>query len=126
MMPYIYIAGPYTGKTHDHLSYYQIDSHIKQAEEAAARLSLAGVGFFCPHKHSEHFEVIVPAVPPSYWYELDIHFMRSCDAILMLPGWQDSKGSLEEWRLMEEWGRPVFYSIEEVLSWVQKNLPSAP
>ena len=121
MMPFIYVAGPYTGKTHDHLSYFQIDQNIMRAVEAAAQLALSGVPFFCPHQHSAHFEVITPAVAPTFWYDLDVHFMEACDAILLLPGWQESKGSLNEKKLAEERGIPVLYSVEEAIEWAYDN-----
>lgn len=122
-MKYVYVAGPYTGKTHNWQSYYEIDRNIRVAEEMAARLADLGIGFFCPHKHSEHFEVIVPDVGPDFWYELDIHFMKSCDAILMLPNWENSKGSLKEKRIMEELGRPVFYELnDDLVEWADEKV----
>lgn len=116
---YVYIAGPYTGVHHDWRSYFEIDRNINRALEAAAALAQAGIGFFCPHAHSAHFEVIRPEVKAPYWYALDIHFMRSCDALLLLVNWQHSKGSLEEKRLMEKWGRPVFESVDSVIAWAK-------
>lgn len=116
-MKYIYIAGPYTGKTHDHLSYFEIDRNIQQAVEAAAQLALHGIPFFCPHQHSAHFEVIVPSVQPDFWYNLDVHFLEKCDAILLLPRWQESRGAQAEKLLAESRGMPVLYSVEEAIEW---------
>ena len=118
-MKYLYIAGPYAGLHHDYRSYFEIDRNIQRATEAAALLAAAGVGFFNPHGHSAHFETIVPSASKEYWYELDINFMKACDAILMLPNWEKSTGSLEEKRLMEAWGKPVFYDLEEAVEWAQ-------
>ena len=117
---YIYIAGPYTGEFHDHRSYWEIERNINRSLEAATALAKAGVGFFSPHGHSAHFEVIAPEVEPNYWYELDAHFMQMCDAILLLPGWERSKGSLEEKRIMESWGKQVLYSLESAIRWTQQ------
>lgn len=116
-MKYVYIAGPYSGKHHDYRSYFEIDAHIRQAQQAAAELARAGVGFFCPHGHSAHFEVITPEVLPSYWYELDEYFLSACDAILMLPGWERSQGSRGERDLSKVVGRPIFYEIDDAIEW---------
>ena len=112
-MKYVYIAGPYTAP-----NYFAIERNINAAAEVAAFLAESGVGFFCPHLHSAHFEVITPDVPPVYWYDLDIHFMEKCDAIYLLPGWQRSVGTLREKALMEEWGRPVFESLYVLKEWL--------
>ncbi len=117
-MKYIYIAGPYTGRTHDYQSYFEIHRHITDALEAARELAELGYGFFCPHAHSAHFEVIAPSVKPAYWYELDNHFLEACDAILMLPGWADSTGAVAEGKLARTKGIPVFYSIDELQRYI--------
>lgn len=31
------------------------------------------------------------------WIEVDILALKHCDAIFMLPGWQDSEGAQREW-----------------------------
>jgi hypothetical protein len=131
MLKYVYIAGPYRGKTHDYRSYFEIQGNIRQAEEAFAALAQAGIGAFCPHTHSAHFEIKAPDATPEYWYELDMKFLAHCDAILMLPGWEKSKGSLAERRWAINRGKadshypwkfqpdpmPVFYSVEEAIEW---------
>ena len=112
---YIYIAGKYTGRTHDAESYFEIQRNIDAACEAARELARRGYGFFCPHQHSAHFEVIAPDIPPAYWYELDLHFMYHCDALLMLPGWEQSRGAVIERDEAYARNTPVFYSIGELV-----------
>lgn len=116
-MQFVYIAGPYTAPT-----YLEIDTNIRRAAEAFKTLAEAGVGAFCPHMHSAHFEVIAPDVRPSYWYELDLNFLRAgCDALLLLPGWEFSKGSLKEKAVAEQLGLPVFYDTEDAIGWSRKR-----
>lgn len=120
-MKFVYIAGPYTGDTHDYRSYFQIDRHILAAVEMAAVLSRLGYGFFNPHQHSAHFEVIVPEVPADYWYALDFHFLEHCDALLLLPGWEKSRGARAEKELAASLGIPHFHSVEELLEKMPPN-----
>lgn len=116
-LKYVYIAGPYRGKTHDFRSYFEINRNIVQAEEAFAALAQAGIGAFCPHTHSAHFEIKAPDAPPEYWYELDVHFLDACDAILMLDRWEESTGSKKEREYMLLRNKPVLYSVDEALDW---------
>jgi hypothetical protein len=121
-MLFIYISGRYTGDTHDYRSYFQIARHILAATEAAAKLARLGYGFFNPHQHSAHFEVITPEVRPDYWYALDFHFLQHCDGLLLLPGWKESKGARMERDLAESMGIPHFHSIEELV----EKMPATP
>lgn len=125
-MKYIYIAGPYMGpaRHHDWRDYSIIDRNIAQARDAFVALAQAGIGAFCPHLHSAHFEVIAPDVGPAYWYELDFRFLRACDALYLLPGWQESTGSLAEKAMAEfELHIPVFEDIDQAIAWAQGQQP---
>lgn len=130
-MRFVYIAGPYTSLTRNRGlgadAYHDIERNIAKAREAAAWLANHGIGFFCPHLNSDHFEVITPDVPADYWYEMDLQFLKACDAILLLPGWEDSKGSCAERDLAVERGMRLFYfnramQLDELEQW-GKELP---
>src|SRR6267143_1500914 len=112
---FIYVAGPYCGPNpHDHRSYFRIHENIMRAHEVALALASLGYGFFCPHTHSSHNEVIVPHLPAAYWYELDNHFLAACDAILVLSG--ESAGVQAEIALAYSLEIPVFFSIVDLVN----------
>lgn len=116
---YIYVAGPYLGNNvhHNHHSYFRIHENIAKAQEASFVLASLGYGFFCPHTHSAHNEVIAPHLPVEYWYELDNYFLRMCDAVLVLPG--ESKGVQAEIFLAAIIGIPVFYSMVDLVNGIK-------
>ncbi len=89
-MKRVYIAGPYMGA-----DYNEIDQHIRDAEEAAIWLANNGIGFFCAHTHTAHFEVKAKA-GEAFYRELDMTFLAECDAMLMLPDWESSRGANAE------------------------------
>lgn len=93
------------------------------AQEVAARLANEGIGFMCPHLNSAHFEVITPDVTPEYWYELDLKLMAGCDAVYMMGGWQNSKGSVDEQQTALQNKQPVFYTDEflDMIAWAKNN-----
>ena len=104
-MKIVYIAGPYG----DAGGYMAIDRNIDRARDAAAWLAAHGVGFLCPHMNTAHFEAILPHVPVEFWYEMDLRLMPVCDALLVLEGWEDSKGTQAEMTAWSTTGKPMFY-----------------
>jgi len=113
---YVYLCGPYLGDNihHDHRSYFAIHANIARVHETALTLARLSYGFFAPHVHSAHNEVIAPDIPPAYWYELDLHFLHACDAVLVLPG--ASRGVDQECQQAEAWGIPVYTSLDTLIA----------
>ncbi len=87
----VYISGPYTAPTP-----LDIHANIEVAHRMAVVLWNAGFGCITPHLNTAHFEHFCPDVPHAAWLEADLQMLESCDAILMLPGWEQSKGALME------------------------------
>lgn len=110
-----YIAGPYTGQggVHDARAYLEIERNIAQARELAAELVELGLGFFCPHMNSAHFEIITPNVSPDFWYELDLRFLPVCDVVVLLPGWERSPGTRREIEKAKGLRIPIVTSASE-------------
>ncbi|HSW45685.1 MAG TPA: DUF4406 domain-containing protein [Phycisphaerae bacterium] len=90
----IYISGPMTG----------IDRHNFPAFHAAAR-RMRAVGW----------RVVNPAenfggrtdLPREVYMRVDVALLALCDAIALLPGWQDSRGARAEYLLAREMGLEV-------------------
>ena len=41
--------------------------------------------------------------------EICINLLRRCDRLLLLPGWQSSRGCVAEWATARELGIPIYY-----------------
>src|SRR3989304_8230829 len=96
-MRIVFIAGPYFGDGGP----TTIERNIRAAEEYQIALANAQVGFFCPHTHTEHFQ-LKSVAPEEFYRTLDAEFLkRACDAMLVMPGWEQSKGAQAE----VEWGK---------------------
>ncbi len=123
---YVYVAGPYLGNNgyHDYRSYFRIHENIMRAHEVSLALAKLGYGYFCPHAHSMHNEVIAPDLPIDYWYDLDNHFLKACDAILVLSG--ESKGTQAEILLAYSLEIPVFFSIVDLVNAIPPFKGGAP
>ncbi len=123
---YVYVAGPYMGRKrmHDFRDYEEIDQNISRARGMAAFLANNDIPFFCPHLNSAHCEVWVPNVKPEYWYEMDLELLKPASAVLLLDGWQSSKGTRREIEVARLLGISVFYPEErdELVAWWKEEL----
>lgn len=100
----IYIIGPYSADTEE-----AIEKNIIAAEQCAMTLANLGVGFFCPHLNTRGMHRTTVA-PYDFWIEVGMTILEKCgDGAVVLPGWEESKGSLQEIMKMERLGRPIFY-----------------
>lgn len=96
----VYLAGPMSGHP---------DFNYAAFHNAAARLRAHG------------FDVVNPAeivkTPGLGWQacmRLDIPALLTCEAIIMLPGWQSSRGARLEYRLAQQLGFAAHQYINDV------------
>lgn len=98
--PHLYLSGPMTGRP---------DLNFPTFFMAAARLRVLGYRVTNPPE--------LPVLNLSTWGDclrVDIKALMDCEAICMLPGWQDSKGARLEHHNAVELGMQVFH-IEQLL-----------
>lgn len=92
----VYICGPYTAPTRD-----EVQRNINVAERAGKAVLKMGHTPLIPHRISAHWDDD-PEFNPEEWThtawmeKLCLPLLSKCDAILMLDGWPNSKGSVME------------------------------
>ncbi len=123
-MKIVFIAGPYTGDG----TAASIEKNIREAEKYQIVLANQQIGFFCAHNHTAHFSSTKGATAPEdFYYELDLYFLKkAADAVLAVPGWENSKGAREEVGWAKANGLTVFCprtpaDIGEVIEWYRRN-----
>ena len=109
--PRVYVAGPYRADTPE-----QVNAHILQARDAAAALYRLGYSPFTPHSMTARFERDYPDLPDELYLETLLDWLPFCHAILLLPGWESSTGTLAEHKRATELDLHVFWSLEETPS----------
>ena len=120
----IYISGRYMSHANTSFERYEeISQNILKAEKVAIKLADMGVGFFCPHLHTAHFEVKSLA-KEDFYIELDMDMLAQCQAIFMLGGWSRSKGANKEltWAIdhdMRVFGESDPGVYDEIKSWTE-------
>lgn len=107
-MKLVYLAGPYSGPTHDYKSYETISYNISMARSVAIECAKHQVAYYCPHLNSAHFEISVPDLPVEYWYNMDLRIANACDGLLLFGAWRSSRGAVGELQHFQDAGKPVF------------------
>ena len=98
-MKIVYIAGPYSATTSA-----GITRNIDAARAAAREVARAGAVPLCPHTNSAGMEDIRDA---QWWYDATLDLLAVCDGMVLLPGWQDSRGCVRELAYAEAAGISV-------------------
>ena len=103
----VYVAGPYT--PNDGREETRLDN-IRRASEVAQRLLRAGHTPFCPHTMTAGWE---ETCGYDDFLRLGLEWLATCDAILLLPGWESSQGARMERAEAERLDIPA-YRCEEI------------
>ena len=104
----IYLAAPYT-----HESKQIEHQRFKSINEYAARLMRDGLHVFSPISHT-HPIAQAGDLPGGweYWQGYDKEMLSFCTSmvVLMLAGWEESKGIAAEVRIANGLGLPIYYA----------------
>ena len=84
----IYVAGPYSG---------DIEGNIERAEEVSIQLIRKGFHVITPHKNTAGYERYEDEnITYETWMELSLNILSRCDAIYVMNGSHQSKGTQRE------------------------------
>ena len=84
----------------------------------ATEVLLLGYAPFCPW-HNYHFQLQLRGeekLDVRHYYESTLAWLRAADEVLVLPGWQTSKGTKKEIKEAKRLKIPIVY-IERHKSW---------
>lgn len=118
-----YIAGRYTAPTPE-----QVEENVKRAEAIAWMYYLKGFAVFCPHAqtHRIHLRYNNDEIfGYEDWLQADIAWLKDCDVIVFIAGWEESKGARMEHVMAKALGKEIHYVIEEEVQAVLKVLKDA-
>ena len=104
-MKIAYISGPFVGDG----TKESIKKNIEKAREYANALASKRVGVFCSHIHDLDPTIQDLTERQRYFYELDSEFLIKSDAVVFIPGWEDSFGGRLEKKIADELGLPQFF-----------------
>ena len=92
----VYISGKYSGKTKR-----EVEENIALAENYASYLLDEGYIVFCPHLF--HYIDRLCNRPKSFWLKQGKEWIRVCDAVFLLPGWEKVREQKESINWRKSW-----------------------
>lgn len=99
----IYLAGPIRPKGNQTL-----EGNIATAKSIALELWQAGYTVISPHANSDlPIALADKEVEASRWLEGDLEIIARCDAVVVLPDWEQSEGTKGEIAFAEKRGIPI-------------------
>lgn len=98
-MSTIYVSAPYSAPTQA-----VRQANVNYAMAVAKKLAEAGHYPVVPHLSHylhEYWRKRDLDMPHEFWMNIDLALLAACDAIIMLPGWRESRGCCEEYDVAE-------------------------
>ena len=116
-MKRIYVAGAYSAD-----NVLDVLINIGKGEIMAAELFHLGFAPFCPW-HDKDYIIKFPEkqYTVDMFYGYSMAWLEVSDAILVLPGWTESKGTHAEIHRAHELGIEVFWSVDNLIKWRDRN-----
>lgn len=108
-MPAVYCAGPYRSRSRD-----GVDLNIQAARAVGLLVCRKGWAPIIPHSNTSHLDLAAPDIADEFWLAATMELMRRCDAVVLVPGWERSTGTLAEIREADRLHLPI-YKTESAL-----------
>ena len=112
-MKRVYVAGAYSAD-----NVLDVLKNIGRGEDYASQIFLEGMAPFCPWHDKEFIirywdeEYTVPQ-----FYDYSMAWLEVCDAMFLVPGWENSAGTWKEMQRAGELGIPIFDDILKLVEW---------
>jgi hypothetical protein len=114
----VYVAGAYSAD-----NVITVLDNMREGIRLSVRVMLEGFSPFSPWL-DYHFQLMLRGderlTVPDY-YKYSMRWLEVSDAVLLVPGWESSKGTLKELQRARELDIPVFYYLTELLEYVKNE-----
>lgn len=106
----VYVAGAYSAN-----NIIDCLKNIGRGEEYSARIFMLGFAPFCPwHDKDYVIKNWGEDFTVKMFYDYSIAWLDVSDVMFLVPGWENSKGTLAEIERAKELNIPIFDTIEEL------------
>jgi hypothetical protein len=106
----VYVAGPYAAATR-----WEEEQHVRRAEAVGYEVARRGAYPVIPHTNTR--PLFSDLHDADWWYAATLAELRTCDAVVLVPGWRQSTGATREKEAAEQAGIPVFLHVRDLEGW---------
>ena len=112
-MKRVYVAGPYSAD-----NVIDVFENMRRGMRMGVRVFLAGYAPWVPW-HDFHHQLMFRdgeslSIDIDDYYEMSMAWLVVSDAVLVLPGWLNSKGTVAEVDKASRLNIPIFHSLEDL------------
>jgi nucleoside 2-deoxyribosyltransferase len=109
----VYVAGPITAPTPE-----EVAGNVEVARRAAKEIWRMGAYALVPHLNSP-MGLFDGEVTNEEIYLADLEMLERCDAVFLLPNWENSRGANYERAWAEYHTMPIFESLAALEKWLR-------
>lgn len=109
-IPVVTVVGAYGAPT-----IHEVCRNVRLAKEAAVMILKQSCAVYCPHH--DLFLATSDPIDVEFLKAASMEFVRCSDAIYVVPGYENSQGTLAEIEEAKKFGIPVFYDMGRFTSW---------
>ena len=112
----LYIAGPYSSD-----NILGVLDNIRNGQRAATEAMIHGFAVFCPWlDYQLHLQIPEgEKLTVKDYQDCSMEWLTVSDGVLLLPGWERSKGTLKEMKTAEKLGIPIFKHLIEAINYFE-------
>lgn len=111
-MQKVYVAGPYSAD-----NVLDVLKNIGRGEKMCAELFGMGYAPFCPwHDKSYVTSRYDAEFTVEQFYEYSMAWLEVSDCVLLLPGWETSRGTIAEIERAKALGIPIYLSVDDLVA----------
>jgi nucleoside 2-deoxyribosyltransferase len=109
----IYVAGPYSAD-----NVIDVLKNIGKGKHFSAQVFKMGMAPFCPWADDIYCQILWGEdLSVKQFQKASMAWVEVCDAMLLVPGWENSKGTKAEIKHANKLGIPVFKTLEGIQNW---------
>ena len=116
-MKKIYVAGAYSAN-----NVLDVLQNIGKGKHYCAQIFAMGHAPFCPWSDEDFAKLLwSKTLTVRQFQDASMLWLEASDALFLVPGWENSKGTKAEIKRAEQLNMPIFKTLDQILVWSENQ-----